>query len=108
MTKVTMYRQGDVLVLARTAPVPQAKPVTKDGARVVLAYGEVTGHAHALHGSGTAMLEALTGERFLTLDQPDALVHEEHTAPTLPALPCGYDVVRQVTYSPEMVREVAD
>ena len=40
--------QGDVLI-RQVANVPQeAKPVGRDDERVVLAYGEVTGHAHAI------------------------------------------------------------
>lgn len=43
--------------------------------RVVLAYGEVTGHAHAFYGEDTAVLE---GNK-LTIKSKDALKHEEHT-----------------------------
>lgn len=42
--------------------------------RVVLAYGEVTGHAHAFYGEDTVELE---GNK-LTVKKTDALKHEEH------------------------------
>ena len=41
-------RQGDVLALGVEAIPEDAKPVTRDRGRVILAYGEVTGHAHAI------------------------------------------------------------
>src|SRR3954453_10783779 len=45
-----LYRQGDVLI-ARIDEVPEdLEAVPRDKGRVVLAYGEVTGHAHAVRG----------------------------------------------------------
>jgi hypothetical protein len=42
------YRQGDVLI-ERIAKMPTSTtPVARDAGRVILAYGEVTGHAHAI------------------------------------------------------------
>ncbi len=54
--RLVMYRQGDILIM----PVPEAsvppglvaEPRDPKG-RIVLALGEATGHAHALHGPGT-------------------------------------------------------
>ena len=44
----THYRQGDVLIL-RVNSVPDGLKVEpRDNGRVILAYGEVTGHAHAI------------------------------------------------------------
>lgn len=44
--------------------------------RVVLAYGEVTGHAHAFYGDSTVELD---GNK-LTVKSKDELKHEEHTS----------------------------
>lgn len=64
-----IYRQGDVLI-ERVASIPKTKttPIARDNGRVVLAYGEVTGHAHALHGPGATLLEGPEG-RFLRVDE---------------------------------------
>lgn len=54
------YRQGDVL-LERIAALPSGlQLVPRDKGRVILAYGEVTGHAHALLEAGT---QKFTGEK---------------------------------------------
>ena len=44
-------RQGDVLLqLQKVASIPAgAEEIKKDGNRIVLAYGDVTGHAHAIY-----------------------------------------------------------
>ena len=55
-----MYRQGDVLIVALAeGAVPEyaldAASEPRDGrGRLVLALGEVTGHAHAVAGPGRA------------------------------------------------------
>jgi hypothetical protein len=46
--KTQQFRQGDVLV-QRVTSIPEGDTaVARDNGRVVLAYGEVTGHAHAI------------------------------------------------------------
>lgn len=58
-----MYRQGDVLIVpvaAEAVPphVAQAPREARDGrGRLVLALGEVTGHAHAVVGPGDLVRE---------------------------------------------------
>lgn len=107
-----MYRQGDVLVLS-VAEIPAgAKEVLREDGRVVLAHGEVTGHAHAILAP-TAMLYAFeeaggggAQRRYLGLAEPVALQHEEHSTIHLP--PGDYEVVRQREYHPEEIRTVAD
>lgn len=92
-----MYRQGDVLIIRATkkgALTKEHQKVARDAGRVVLAYGEVTGHAHALHEPGVALLrrEGIS-DRVLTVGRELAeLVHEEHA--TI-ALPKGTYVIRQ-------------
>jgi len=43
-----MFRQGDALIRAVAAIPANATDVTPKGERIVLAHGEVTGHAHAI------------------------------------------------------------
>lgn len=107
-----IFRQGDVLLMQVEAVPAGAKDVTPDD-RIVLAFGEVTGHAHACYEprtkdrpAGKALLWDAGAERFLQVIQTTALKHEEHTAITL--TPGVYRVVQQREYSPEAIRNVAD
>jgi hypothetical protein len=87
-----MYRQGDVLLRRIKAPKTTGKRQATDGGRVVLALGEVTGHAHALPASD-ATLWLHDTRRLLEVVAPTKLFHEEH-AP----IPLGrgwYEVIRQ-------------
>ncbi|MFF7738287.1 hypothetical protein [Streptomyces sp. NPDC007984] len=109
-----MYRQGDVLIV----PVPQgAVParVLQDAGeprdargRLVLALGEVTGHAHAVQGPGWLVCErGRSAPMLLHLPKGGRVVHEEHAAIPLPA--GWYRVIRQREYVPGSVaRYVAD
>ena len=103
-----MYRQGDVLVVERNAPNAEAlKPVDRDNGRVVLAYGEVTGHAHAIFEPAAVLFADIeSGRRFLKSDKQMELRHEEHSTIILP--PGDYEVIRQVEYTPAGLRTVAD
>lgn len=100
-----MIRQGDVLLVPVTE-IPEAIPVPRDAGRVVLAYGEVTGHAHAITEPGVALLEA--GERrYLRADAAAELLHEEHA--TLSVAPGLYEVIIQREYDDSQEwRRVAD
>ncbi|MDQ3722996.1 MAG: hypothetical protein M3376_08005 [Actinomycetota bacterium] len=103
-----MYRQGDVLI-ERVNTIPAGLlAVPKEDGRVILAHGEVTGHAHAVLGDVeflAADLEDLE-ERFLRVEREASVVHEEHDTVTLP--PGDYRVKRQREYTPEEIRRVAD
>ncbi len=104
-----LYIQGDVLIRPITAIPTGATPVKNKG-RIVLAYGEVTGHAHAvavkeareftLADAGAAV------RRFLSVASGATVRHEEHAAITLPA--GAYEIVQQKEYHPEAIRNVED
>ncbi|MCL7429120.1 hypothetical protein [Streptomyces sp. YS415] len=108
-----MYRQGDVLIVpVEESAVPDhvahAPRERRDArGRLVLALGEVTGHAHAVVGPGELVREpGPFGPLLLHLPQGGRVVHEEHAAI---ALPVGwYRVIRQREYMPGSVRIVAD
>jgi len=94
-------RQGDVLLLCG-AEVPSA---AKSLDHLVLAEGEVTGHAHRITSGVAELLEC--GERkFLRVDEPAELTHEEHGPHTLE--PGSYEIRIQREYEPEGWRNVAD
>ncbi len=103
----TIVRQGDVcLVKVDTLP-PGATEVPVQG-DVILAYGEVTGHAHRIKQAEvpTARVFDFGAERYLQLAEKIALTHEEHSAVVLDA---GiYRQVFQVEDFGEEVRRVAD
>jgi hypothetical protein len=120
-TAPTQYRQGDVLI-ERVDSLPKltGKPKIENG-RVILAHGEVTGHAHEIESPQLASLremkeavrllgdtdgaEAMT-QAGLMLTQDTGVIHQEHARI---ALPSGtYVVRRQREYSPEAIRNVAD
>jgi hypothetical protein len=124
------YRQGDVLLErvdeSEVPPLKGMRVVERDRGRVVLAYGEATGHAHSID-SDCATLYALVEEpkpdqaeaeqvadraveRFLKIvkggDTMVALHHQQHPEIELP--PGTYKVTRQSEYTPEAIRTVAD
>jgi len=105
-TMVTQqYRQGDVL-LKRIGSLPAgAERQGADGGRIVLAYGEVTGHAHAIDAAAATMYRS-GNKDILETRKGAVLRHEEHTA--LPLEPGYYEVIRQREYEHQGWRQVAD
>lgn len=125
-------RQGDV-ALVRVKKLPAGcTEVPNDRGRIVLAYGEVTGHAHAIadhlaHGSRAMshaaadevaaaaiarakakarLLVAPDGQRFLEVSETVHLKHEEHSTHAIP--PGIYQLPVQVEYTPAELRRVED
>nr|WP_280489823.1 hypothetical protein [Nocardia carnea] len=75
--------------------------------RMVLALGEVTGHAHAISSPGKLFHDPhAPNSMVLHLPEGGRVVHEEHAAIGLPK--GWYRVVRQREYTPGAVRIVAD
>jgi hypothetical protein len=105
---VKIYRQGDVLLVATRAKARGTK-VPTNGRGIVLAEGEVTGHAHRITDAGAELLhDADTEARFLRVLAEGGvdLIHEEHATITLPR--GTYKVMRQVELTPWGDRVVAD
>jgi hypothetical protein len=104
-----MFRQGDVLLIEVAGVIPaEAKRVERDQGRVVLAYGEVTGHSHAIADKGAALFSA-GAERWLRTPKGGAvLYHEEHSRIELPGA-TTFKVTIQREYQPgELPRQVVD
>jgi hypothetical protein len=87
------YRQGDVLILALRMPHLATKltPAPLENSRIVLAHGEVTGHAHAIAvdpDTPTALIYGTDPDTDRFLDVLDtagvSLTHEEHDTIHLP------------------------
>ncbi len=107
-----MFRQGDVLIIpvsnneakvirdSRTCHVQERD----EQDRVVLAYGEVTGHAHAIHESRVRMFhDGALARSLLKVDEHEKIVHEEHG--TVDLKPGFYEVRRQREFDAEAERQ---
>src|SRR5260370_37380808 len=98
-----MFRQGDVLIVPIAedqvpGPVLARAAEPRDGrGRMILALGEVTGHAHAVLGRGDLFpAPLLTEPAYLRLPEGGKVVHEEHA--TIPLPPGWFRVIRQREY----------
>jgi hypothetical protein len=120
-----VIRQGDV-ALRPVSKLPEGcTEIAPDGNRTVLAYGEVTGHAHAIYDyTSTAnenvseivdaaiarakarLVVAPDGNRYLQVIETVNLKHEEHTAHEIK--PGFYHLPTQMEYEPSELRRVAD
>jgi len=98
-----IVRTGDQLAADR-----RRDEVARDRGRLVLAYGEVTGHAHAIGDVGARLYGQELELRFLEVldDAGVTLGHDEHRAIHLPT--GAYEVRRQREYTPEAIRTVGD
>lgn len=132
MNKIPLtIRQGDV-ALVEVDRLPDGMTLVEgQEKKIVLAWGEVTGHHHRIEdhiarrreepGAADEIAEAAisraqakarlwkapNGERYLEVIETVTLSHEEHSAHAL--LPGIYQLPMQVEYvAPEMTRQVAD
>ena len=99
-------RQGDVLLVRVDQPAASVVDVPREDGRVVLAHGEVTGHAHAIVDEAAQLVTAAEADELFLIVHGDvsvSLVHEEHE--TLMVDPGVYRVVRQREYRPAQVSE---
>jgi hypothetical protein len=104
-----MYRQGDVLIIPVESIPERLDPIDREEGRVVLAHGEVTGHARAIKAEAAALFRApklMAVFMKVSGDAPVALEHDDHDTIMIP--PGTYRVVRQREYAPEAIRNVAD
>lgn len=102
-----MLRQGDVLI-ERVDDIPRGASEMKRTKRgVVLAEGEVTGHAHRIPSRSATLYRTEMDQRFMRVTAPVRLEHEEHVAVEIP--PGAYRVHIHAEYQPgELPRQVAD
>ena len=130
MKELSQIRQGDVL-LQEVASLPLGcTEVASEEHRIVLAHGEVTGHAHAIYDhltlsnhaevsaaeitasviakikSKARLFASPQGDRYLMVTDTVNLFHEEHTSHVL--VPGIYHLPRQVEYTPGNLFDVED
>ena len=104
-----MYRQGDILIVPLAKMPKGLDPIDCKDGPVLLADGEVTGHAHAIKDRRAALFrDPKLAAIFMHVsgDGPVALEHQEHSTVQIP--PGIYQIIRQREYSPEAIRTIAD
>jgi hypothetical protein len=112
MKNKNQFRQGDVLIERVQNIKTETGKSAKDNGRVILAHGEVTGHAHEVMDEKADIFHPATPDDqgmtrlVLKLGRDAQLKHQEH-AP-IPLVKGTYRVTRQREYSPEAIRNVAD
>lgn len=104
------FRHGDIILIARR--VPDGATRRSELGRLVLAEGEVTGHAHVIDSDEAELWTvpdeaaeartAMTERMFLRVlaEGGVSLVHEEHAALLIP--PGEYEVLRQREWTDEL------
>ena len=100
--KKECYRHGDVILVPREVP---AGAVLQKEKQVVLAYGEVTGHSHAMNGA--CMMFKYSDARYLRVqDELVELRHEEHGCLQIPQ--GDYEIIIQKDFEPSGWKNVQD
>ena len=100
-------RQGDVWIEKVNHTISKdAKKLNRDAGRIVLAYGEVTGHAHAIKSNNAELFEEADGQWYLSVNGVVTVEHEEHGAIELTTGTYLVGVQRQ--YTPQAIRRVED
>jgi len=104
---VIQYRQGDILFI-KHGDTPSGEVVPRDAHnRIVVAEGEATGHAHAIHEeTATLYRDNALNRTWVVVDESAHVVHEEHDTVTLDS--GTWLVVYQRQYVRGQVRRVLD
>src|SRR3990167_2011013 len=107
MKIISGLRQGDVyLAVVDELPKGATKVVLPKG-RIVLAYGEVTGHAHAIYEDiEQVQIWAVGKVKYLEVMATVMLRHEEHSEAKL--IPGIFHLPLQMEYTPKALKRVED
>ncbi len=98
-------RHGDVFLQRVDALPAGATERPRDG-DVILALGEVTGHAHRIRTKETRIWDMGTQRYLVVPEGGGVLEHEEHGTIAIPS--GAYQIVQQREYHPLEIRQVAD
>jgi len=101
-----IFRQGDVLIESVSAIPKKVKVAKRENGRIILAYGEATGHAHAIADQSTKSFVDESGTLFLSVKAGTKIQHQEHLTVNLPV--GNYKITIQREYTPEGLRNVHD
>ncbi len=104
---VTQFRQGDILFVKHTDN-PSGDIVSRDHQnRLVVAEGEATGHAHAIHDNAVTLFrDDVLNRAWVVVEEQADVVHEEHDTITLDS--GTWMVVYQRQYVRGQIRRVLD
>jgi hypothetical protein len=111
MQKPIQHRQGDVLLFPIDKLPPGLTRIQPRNGRLVIAEGEVTGHAHVLEldqeqTNAELWLDEKAGVIYARIMAPTPLTHEEHGAQTVQ--PGIYQSLPDWDYTPQALRRSAD
>lgn len=98
------YRQGDVLLVEIDRIPDGAKLISEK--KLVLAYGEVTGHSHVLTAPAAKMW-SVGKQEYVSVGDNGLMSHEDHVPP-IAVEPGAYEVIHQREYTPKAPRRVTD
>ena len=99
------YRQGDILLVSTNDALQTENPVKPQRGKVIVAFGEVTGHHHALPAEDVTAYQV--GERMqLVVAKTTSLAHQEHA--TIEVAAGTYWIIYQREYQRGEVRRVID
>jgi hypothetical protein len=99
-----IWRQGDILITEVKA-IPKGTKVRKSGH---ILEGEATGHVHRIAELEQAeVLEVGESDLFLSVSEAGvSIIHPDHAPLKIPA--GNFQIIRQVEYAPEAIRNVQD
>lgn len=110
-----MYRQGDVLLVKINA-IPEGAKLLENKERITIAWGEATGHSHALLSEHATAYE-WQGDLLIEVKQTTQLTHGTHSGTHTPTdfdhypitlEPGVYKYLPQREYTPEAIKRVVD
>lgn len=93
-------------LLVSVGETPRGRRLKPSKGRIVLAEGEVSGHAHTLDAAHAELIDATPEGVFLRIIEPTPLEHQEHAPILLP--PGNYRVVKQREYGPPPIQEPSE
>lgn len=102
-------QQGDV-VMKSIQEFPKGERVLDDQMKSkILAYGEVTGHAHRLADADNAVETfRILNVIYMNVKRPTMLGHEEHKPIEIPPGKYEIGIVRETDHMAGVTRQVAD
>lgn len=105
-----LIQQGDVLIEAVPSIPKEAKKYEPTNRGIILAEGEVTGHAHCIAELDNVEVSKKDkdGNIYLKLNKTTTVKHEEHKPVTIPAGTYRVRIVQEYDHLKEEARRVAD
>ena len=101
-------QQGDVFMVPVDEIPAGAEKVKVQGGRLVLAEGEVTGHAHVITDTKAATMHKVGDKLYVSAKKPVEVTHEEHGTVKLPKGTWEVSKVLEFDHFAMEAREVAD